>query len=154
MRRFTLINLWQATFLLMVRKKVLIAVGDKDYTNILKQNFANYQENFTLSSQEVLHRRYLQEIVELEKPDILIVHDTYLPSSYSTKEERENELLAFIRLFNTMFDESLRFVFLCERPVGDPFLSTLVSIGVRDIFNTSRVPLHNISYVEITLKFY
>lgn len=127
---------------ILLRRKVLIAVGDREYTNILKRNFFNYPDDFTLSSQEVFHRQYLLEIVELEKPDILILHDTYLPSSFNTKEGRENELLDFIRLFNSILDESLRFVFLCERPRGDVFLSTLVSLGVRDIFNSNSVPLN------------
>ncbi len=122
-------------------KKVLIAVGDKDYTNILKNTFAKYPKEFTLSSQEVFHRQYLLEIVENEKPDILVVHDDYLSSSYSTDEEKEKEWLQFIRRFYTAFDETLRLVFLCERPRGDVFLSTLVSLGVRDIFNANSFDL-------------
>lgn len=78
-------------------KKVLIAVGDRNYTEILCDAFDKHTSLFTLANQEVLHRRYLEEIVDLETPDILIIHDRYLESSFAEQVDRDNELLAYIR---------------------------------------------------------
>lgn len=122
-------------------KKVLIAVGNESYTDILKQTFQKHHNAFTLASQEIFHRRFLSEVVDFEKPDILIIHDYYLASDFSRQELKEQELLTFIRNLRVKFDQSLRVVFLCERPKGDPLLSMLVSLGVMDIFNTNSFDL-------------
>ncbi|MEY8742031.1 hypothetical protein AB9M62_21385 [Bacillales bacterium AN1005] len=122
-------------------KKILIAVGDRNYTEILCDAFDNYTKLFTLANQEVLHRRYLEEIVEIETPDILIIHDRYLESSYEQQEDRNNELLAYIRQCRIRYDNQMRIVFLCERPTKDPYLSTLVSVGIMDIFNQNTIDL-------------
>lgn len=126
---------------LLLRKKVLIAVGDKAYTDILKETFERFSDGFALSSQEVFHRRFLDEIVEVEKPDLLILHDYYLESDLTGTEEREQELLSFIREYRLKHDDSFRFVFMCERPKGDLFLTKLVSLGVWDIFNDNSFDL-------------
>ena len=39
------------------------------------------------------------------------------------------------------YDDAIRFVFLCERPEGDPFLSELVSRNVLDIFHNRNIDL-------------
>ncbi|MDA6131332.1 hypothetical protein OSK38_28700, partial [Escherichia coli] len=78
-------------------RKVLIAVGDKSYTDILINTFQQHTEDFTLSSQEVLHRRFLQEIVEIETPEILIIHDYYLESDYNRQELKDKELISFLK---------------------------------------------------------
>lgn len=122
-------------------KKVLIAVGDKSYSNILIETFSQHTEHFTLSSQEVLHRRFLEEIVELEQPDILVIHDYYLESDFTRIEMKEQELSTFFRKLRVEFDDSIRIVFLCERPKGDLFLSSLVSMGIHDIFNSNSFDL-------------
>lgn len=115
-------------------KKVMLAVGDKNYSDILKEIFREHKDKFELC-QEVLHRNYLEELIEVEKPDIIIIHDYYLPSDKTSEEERDQELLELVRKFRITYDASLRIVFLCERPTGDIFLSTLVSMGIMDIFN-------------------
>lgn len=125
----------------MMSKKVLIAVGDKSYSNILIDTFSQHTEHFTLSSQEVLHRRFLEEIVELENPDILVIHDYYLESDFTRNEMKEQELATFFRKLRVEFDDSIRIVFLCERPKGDLFLSSLVSMGIHDIFNSNMFDL-------------
>lgn len=124
-----------------MRKKVLIAVGDKEYTDILKKTFERFTDDFVLSSQEVFHRRFLDEIVTAEKPDYLILHDYYLESDLIGSEDREQELLSFIREYRLKHDDSFRFVFMCERPKGDVFLTKLVSLGVWDIFNDNSFDL-------------
>ncbi|AND43128.1 MAG: hypothetical protein ACQEXE_19600 [Bacillota bacterium] len=122
-------------------RKVLIAVGDKSYTDILINTFQQHTEDFTLSSQEVLHRRFLQEIVEIETPEILIIHDYYLESDYNRQELKDKELISFLKDMRIQFEDSLRIVYLCERPKGDPILSTIVSLGIMDIFNTNSFDL-------------
>lgn len=124
-----------------MKKKVLIAVGDKSYTAILKETFEKYPEQFVLSPQEVLHRRFLEEILDIEKPDVLVIHDYYLGSDFIRQEQKDQELATFFRNFRINYDDSLRIVFLCERPKGDTFLSTLVSMGIMDIFNTNSFDL-------------
>lgn len=122
-------------------KKVLIAVGDKSYSDILIDTFEKQNDEFTLSSQEVLHRRFLEEILDIEKPDILVIHDYYLGSDFVRQEQKEQELASFIRKIRVNYDDSVRIVFLCERPKGDAFLSNLVSMGVLDIFNSNSFDL-------------
>lgn len=134
----------------MNKKKVLIAVGDKSYSTILKNNFDSYPDSFSLSSQEVLHRRFLEEILDLEKPDILVIHDQYLGSDFIRPEQQDQELTSLIRKFRVNYDDSLRIIFLCERPKGDPLLSTIVSIGVRDIFNTNSFDV--VDFIEQILE--
>lgn len=124
-----------------MKRKVLIAVGDKSYSDILINTFEKHKDEFTLSSQEVLHRRFLEEILDIEKPDILVIHDYYLGSDFVRQEQKEQELAAFIRKIRVNYDDSVRVVYLCERPKGDVFLSSLVSIGVMDIFNSNSFDL-------------
>ncbi|PGT82222.1 hypothetical protein [Bacillus sp. AFS040349] len=125
----------------MNRKNVLIAVGRKEYSKILRTHISNHPDHFHVAEQEVLHQRYLHEVVDLEKPDILIVHDYYLESEATDKKEREEEWLTFLKRIRVEYDDSIRVVFLCERPKGDPFLSYLVNINVLDIFNTRSIDL-------------
>lgn len=127
-------------------KKVLIAVGNKSYSKILIDTFKSYPDSFSLSSQEVLHRRFLEEIIENEKPDILLIHDYYLESDYNRKELQEQELLSLIRTIRLKYEDSIRIIFLCERRKGDTLLSNLVSLGIWDIFNSNSFDLE--SFIE------
>ncbi|MEI2356709.1 hypothetical protein [Mesobacillus zeae] len=126
-----------------MKKKVLIAVGSKSYADILKDTFVNHPNDFVLSSQEVFHRRFLEEIIETEKPDILLIHDYYLDSDYTRQEQKEQEFVSIIKKIRVKYDDSIRVVFLCERPKGDPFISRLVSMGVWDVFNTHSYDLED-----------
>jgi hypothetical protein len=127
--------------LFKLAQKVLIAVAEKTYTDILRDLFLKHSEDFVLSSQEVFHRRFLEEMVENERPDILLIHDSYLESEYVEQEKKDEEMLFYIKKFRLQYEEELRIVYLCERPKGDPFLSKLVSLGVRDIFNANSFDL-------------
>lgn len=115
-------------------KRVMLAVGDKNYSDILKEIFREHEDHFELC-QEVLHRNYIEELIEVENPDILIIHDKYLPSDKNTDEERDKELIELVRQLRVTHDDSLRIVLLCERPVGDALLSSFVAMGIMDIFN-------------------
>lgn len=112
-------------------KKILLAVGNEDLSVILKRNLT---KDFAVCEQEVFHHRYLEEILENERPDFLIVHDTFLESELP-RESRDEEWLQTIQRIRYLYDTDVRVVFLCEREVGDEFLNALVTQFVLDIFN-------------------
>lgn len=117
----------------------MLAVGNKDLGAILSKEFTKRTKEFTLAKQEILHINFLEEIVDMEKPDILLVHETYLESAISEKEEREGEWLNLFKKLRYLYDDSIRIAVMCERPKGDPFLSQLVSLQIFDIFNTNMI---------------
>ncbi|WP_078557286.1 hypothetical protein [Bacillus alkalicellulosilyticus] len=122
-------------------KKVLLAIGSGDYSKILRRRFDMHLDSFEVSEQEVMHRRYLYEILDLEKPDILILHDYYLASDLSSKAEKEQEWISFIQTIREQYDDAVRVVFLCEREKGDPFLASLVHNHVLDIFYSNAIDM-------------
>lgn len=124
-------------------KKIVLAVGNKDLSAILSKEFTKRTKDFILAKQEILHINFLEEIVDMEKPDILLVHDFYLESSLSEKEEREVEWLNLFKKLRYLYDDSIRIAVMCERPKGDPFLSQLVSLQIFDIFNTNMVDVQD-----------
>lgn len=124
-------------------ENVLLAIGNKSFSSIILKHLEKHSGSFHIANQEVMHHRYLEELIEVEKPDILIVHDYHLPSDKSTQEEREEEWLSFIQRVRAKYDNQLRIVFLCEREKGDPFLSYLVSTNVLDIFNSRMIDMED-----------
>lgn len=125
-------------------KRILLAIGEPNYSKILRDRFKPYPEEFAVLEQEVLHHKYLIEILEQEQPEILIVHDYYLQTEKVTDGDKEIEWLNFIETIRTQFDDSIRVVFLCERNKGDVFLSELVSRNVLDIFNSNSINVHDL----------
>lgn len=117
-------------------QRVLLATGDKSYSQIVRKALSAYNDNFYIIENEVFHRDYLDEIIEHEKPTILILHDFYLQSSKFTKEEKEQELVQIIQALRMKYEDEIRVVYLCERERGDPLLFSLASNNVLDIFNT------------------
>ncbi|UAL49745.1 hypothetical protein K7887_22525 (plasmid) [Sutcliffiella horikoshii] len=122
-------------------QKVLLAIGDKPYSQIVRKALSAYSENFRVVENEIFHRDYLDEIIEHEKPNILIVHDFYLQSRKLVKEEKEQELVQIIQSLRIKYDDEIRVVYLCERERGDPLLFTLASNNVLDIFNTPTIDI-------------
>src|SRR5690606_37884535 len=57
------------------------------------------------------------------------------------QELKDKELISFLKDMRIQFEDSLRIVYLRERPKGDPILSTIVSLGIMDIFNTNSFDL-------------
>lgn len=122
-------------------KRILLAIGNTDYSKILRSHFANHADELEVLEQEIMHHKYLNEIVELEKPDILLVHDYYLSSDTEMGPEREKEWITFIQYLRVTYEDGIRVVFLCERAKGDPFLSQLVQNNVLDIFNNNAIDI-------------
>lgn len=124
---------------MMRKSRVLLAVGHESISQILRKHFGK-AEGFQLIDHEIMHFRFLDEILAIEKPEILVVHDVFLPSDSKTKDEREQEWLSFFHFTRQKFD-SLRIVFLCERPRNDIFLNQIVGLGIQDIFNESAIDM-------------
>lgn len=123
-------------------KRILLAIGEPNYSKILRDRLKSYPHDFAVLDQEVLHHKYLFEILENEQPEILIVHDYYLQTDKETAADKEIEWLELIETLRTQFDDSVRVVFLCERNKGDAFLSELVNRNVLDIFNNNSINIH------------
>lgn len=115
---------------------VLIAVGNSEMSSILRRHLG--EADFDLIENDVLHRNYLHEIIELEQPSMVIVHDYYLPSDFTDEKEREQEFLEMLNYWRINY-EGLRVVFLCERARRDPFLGDLVARNVFDIFHENQI---------------
>ena len=117
---------------------VLLAVGQRHLAEILRQNLG--EADFEVSDTDVLHRNYLNELIEQERPSILIVHDHYLPNDSESPQEADAELLRMVEQWRVKYDDGMRIVFLCERERKDPFLANLVARNVLDIFNERVLP--------------
>lgn len=128
----------------MSKSHVLLAVGNENVSNILRK-YINNAEHLQLINQEVMHFQYLDEIIELHDPDLLIVHDVFLPSETTGKKEREEEWLNFFHSTRQKYD-NLRIVFLCERTKDDVFLNQIIGIGVLDIFNETAIDM--VKFIE------
>ncbi|WP_163537291.1 hypothetical protein [Gracilibacillus sp. YIM 98692] len=122
-----------------MNRKILLAVGDPTYSQILTDYIQVESDAFQLSAQEVMHYQYMEELIETEQPDILIVHDYYLPNTIPFGKEREKEWLNYFESLRTRYDDQLRIVFLCERERQDPFLRQLVNANILDIFETNKI---------------
>lgn len=117
--------------------RVLLAVGEPNLSKILRKHLVNYK--FEVLDTEVFHRKYLDDILSSEYPDIVIIHDTYLPSEKEESKEREAEILQMIESWRITYEDKLRIVYLCERNRDDPFLRNLVARNVLDIFYTRSI---------------
>ncbi|WP_214483768.1 hypothetical protein [Bacillus sp. SM2101] len=115
---------------------VLLATGFDQFNEALRKGFKEFAETgtFRVLDQEVIHRRYLQEIVHEEIPDIVIVHDHYLASEFEEDDKKENEWIEQIDEIRLKHEGSVRIVFICERDSTDKFLTRLVQSNVLDIF--------------------
>lgn len=116
---------------------ILIAVAEPSLTAILRNHFEIARMD--VIDNDVLHRKYLNEIIGIESPNMVILHDTYLPSDFEDQSARDEEMLEIINSWRVDFNDSLRVVYLCERDRRDPFLGKLVAHNVLDIFNERRI---------------
>mgnify|MGYP001770864190 CR=1 FL=1 len=123
----------------MEKKKVLLAIGEENVTNILRNNMS---ATFDVLRDEVLHARYISEYVETSKPDVLIVHERFLQHDATTDDEREAFYLKLFQQLREHYDDRVRVVFMCERgSLSDPFLAKLVSLYVLDIFHQRKIDI-------------
>jgi hypothetical protein len=119
-------------------QRVLLAVGEPNMSSILRKHLAS--NGFGVIEKEVLHRKYLDEVIENEKPSILIIHDHYLESELESRREQEREILQMIDRWRLQYEDTIRVVYLCERERTDPFLGALAARNVMDIFHKREIP--------------
>lgn len=115
-----------------------MALNNDDYNDILRKHLSSH---FDVISNSVYDIKYLYEFIDNYHPDIIVVHDQYFGLDAETEIDREIEWLKNVEYIRRKYDDAIRFVFLCERPEGDPFLSELVSRNVLDIFHNRNIDL-------------
>ncbi|MDD1505219.1 hypothetical protein PVA17_21085 [Lysinibacillus sp. CNPSo 3705] len=120
-------------------KSVLLAVGEPNISNTIRKYMSSI--GFDVLDDEVLHRKYLNETVELKEPEIVFIHDIYLPSEWTESKDRDQEMLQMIEQWRMLFDQSVRVVYLCVRDRTDPFLGDLVARNVLDIFHEQTIEI-------------
>ncbi len=122
-------------------KSVLLAIAEGNISNSLRNYLGSI--GFDVLADEVLHRKYLNESVELKAPDIVVIHDHYLPSDFDIADTkaRDQEMLQLIEEWRLRYDQSVRVVYLCVRDRTDTFLSDLVARNVLDIFHEQTIQL-------------
>ncbi|WP_306010140.1 MULTISPECIES: hypothetical protein [Bacillus] len=118
--------------------RVLLAVGEPNMTSILRNHLVS--SGFDVIEQEVFHRRFLEEVIQYEKPAIIFLHDSYLESDHEELRDRDQEILRMIEQWRFQYNDSLRIVYICERERTDPLLGSLVARNVLDIFYTRSIP--------------
>ncbi len=132
---------------LQVMNKVLLATGYEQLDSILRKGLLTHGTgHIKLCEQEVFHRKYVIEIMEETKPNLVIFHDM-LPTE---EENSEDEWLQLIEKIRVQFDDSVRVVFIAERESNDPFLARLVSANVLDLFPNRTFNIQ--SFVEQLLE--
>ncbi|MDX1805852.1 MAG: hypothetical protein R3267_02345 [Paenisporosarcina sp.] len=125
-------------------QRIQLAIGKDDFSNILRMHFA--EAGFDVLSNDAYHRNFLPDLLDLEEPHIVIIHDSFLPSETDTREANENELLQMLHAFRMKYNDSMRFVVLSEREKQDPFLRSLVAHNVLDIFTGRQI--HRATLIE------
>lgn len=117
---------------------IQLAIGNDDFSNILRMHLV--EAGFDVLPNDAYHRNFLSDLLELERPQMVILHDSFLPSEMESKEANEQELLQLLNLFRMKYNESMRFVVISEREKNDPFLRSLVAHNVLDIFTGRQIP--------------
>lgn len=123
------------------KKRVLLALGNEKFNQILRRAL---QGHFDVLKDEVYSIKYLEELIEESRPDIIILHDYHLASDKTDAYEREMEWLQIAENIRHQYDDKKRIVFICERQQGDPFLSELINRNVLDIFHTRSLDVNGI----------
>lgn len=77
-------------------------------------------------------REHLIRKVEMEMPDILVVHENLI-SNRETKQEKEQEWLEIFEHIRSRYPQ-IRLVFITSRSESDPFLMNLINLGIYDLF--------------------
>ncbi|RKJ61888.1 hypothetical protein D7X33_26660 [Butyricicoccus sp. 1XD8-22] len=115
---------------------VLLAVGEDNLSKLFRKVLVESGHPFDVLDNEVLHRRFLFEMVAQYQPNLLIVHDKFLPGDKLAAEERDAEMLEILQYIRFQFDQQVRIVYVCIRDRTDPFLGKIVGLGIHDIFHS------------------
>lgn len=120
-------------------KRIVLSMGHEDLHGIFRKFL---KSKFIVCMNDVFSSNYLFDVIEEDHPDIIIFHDKHLEIPYDPEQEnqveenlyKEIKFLEIIEYIRQTYNDSIRVVFVCERPQGDPFLSELVNNNVLDIF--------------------
>ncbi|MED0940299.1 hypothetical protein P4T37_26965 [Bacillus mobilis] len=120
-------------------KKIVLAISDTVYTSYLREDFTG--AGFEVADSDVMHIKYLDEILDMEQPDILCINDKRLNIDAGHEEKRE--LIILQKLRDIRFNRDIRIVVFTERENDDEFLAKLIYLGIYDIFNSRKIDIDN-----------
>lgn len=120
-------------------KKIGLAISDTVYTSYLREDFTG--AGFEVADSDVMHIKYLDEILDMEQPDILCINDKRLNIDAGHEEKRE--LIILQKLRDIRFNWDIRIVVFTERENDDEFLAKLIYLGIYDIFNSRKIDIDN-----------
>lgn len=76
-------------------EKIVLAISDTVYTAYLREDFIG--AGFEVADSDVMHIKYLDEILDTEQPDILCINDKRLNIDAGHEEKRELIILQKLR---------------------------------------------------------
>ncbi|MFV8516160.1 hypothetical protein [Bacillus sp. SBS7] len=120
-------------------KKIVLAISDTVYTAYLREDFIS--AGFEVADSDVMHIKYLDEILDTEQPNILCINDKRLNIDAGHEEKRE--LIILQKLRDIRFNRDIRIVVFTERENEDEFLAKLIYLGIYDIFNSRKIDIDN-----------
>lgn len=120
-------------------KKIVLAISDTVYTAYLREDFIG--AGFEVADSDVMHIKYLDEILDTEQPNILCINDKRLNIDAGHEEKRE--LIILQKLRDIRFNRNIRIVVFTERENDDEFLAKLIYLGIYDIFNSRKIDIDN-----------
>lgn len=120
-------------------KKIVLAISDTVYTAYLREDFVG--AGFEVADSDVMHIKYLDEILDTEQPNILCINDKRL--NIDAGQEDKRELIILQKLRDIRFNRDIRIVVFTERENDDEFLAKLIYLGIYDIFNSRRIDIDN-----------
>ncbi|MED0950890.1 hypothetical protein P4T70_22645 [Bacillus mobilis] len=120
-------------------KKIVLAISDTVYTSYLREDFTG--AGFEVADSDVMHIKYLDEILDMEQPNILCINDKRLNIDAGHEEKRE--LIILQKLRDIRFNRDIRIVVFTERENDDEFLAKLIYLGIYDIFNSRKIDIDN-----------
>ncbi|RFB39063.1 hypothetical protein [Bacillus sp. dmp10] len=120
-------------------KKIVLAISDTVYTAYLREDFVG--AGFEVADSDVMHIKYLDEILDTEQPEILCINDKRL--NIDAGQEDKRELIILQKLRDIRFNRDIRIVVFTERENDDEFLAKLIYLGIYDIFNSRRIDIDN-----------
>ncbi|HDR7355624.1 TPA: hypothetical protein QCX18_004855 [Bacillus wiedmannii] len=120
-------------------KKIVLAISDTVYTAYLREDFIG--AGFEVADSDVMHIKYLDEILDTEQPNILCINDKRLNIDAGHEEKRE--LIILQKLRDIRFNRDIRILVFTERENDDEFLAKLIYLGIYDIFNSRKIDIDN-----------
>ncbi|MFL0584311.1 hypothetical protein ACH0B6_17190 [Solibacillus silvestris] len=121
-------------------RKVLLALGEENFSALFRKEFDTFEHPaiaFDVLTDEVLSRNFLEPLTKMYTPDYVVIHDTFLSTTVSTANERDEEIIQILKSIRLQSDA--RIVYICQRDNSDYFLSQLVALGIYDIFNEQAI---------------